>query len=660
MIYGLLLSGAVRAAFVLALGLTAYGLLSRAAAATRRLMLVLTLGAALLVPFAAAVGLRWTVSTPEAIASLVRAPDATVSSMRGPALEPVSVGYSARLHPPGASSPGRSEVAAAIALAWLLIAAALLARVIGLHLRASALARRGTPVTGAPWMLAAGQLGAAHAAAIRASAELESPAVMGLFRSTIVVPDRALEWSLERCRIVLAHELAHVRRRDVLAQALGDVACAVHWYNPLAWVAARRLRVEREVAADDAVLAGGVRPSRYAEELLAVATSTVTPIAALAMAERPSLETRVVSILAARLARSPLGPRGTALVVALGVALTAAVACTSPSVSTVTVTAASVAPGQGSQDGLAIQRAADEEMATIASEWAPELATIVVLDPASGEILANAGRKGHEAAAVAWNVAMTPGSTVKAITVAAALETHAITVDQKFECGGAARLYGDSALRDQPSVGGSFDVAHILAVSSNIGASRIFDALGGDNLGAWLRRFHLGDAPGIAGAVPGGLPAQIVSGSYEGALIASGEGFTTTPLQMVAAYGALADEGIYHAPTLAPGGSPGERIVSPETARAMMTLLEAPVADDPATAAEARVDGVHVAGKTGTSQWSLTDGREVTYGSFIGMVDLPSRRLVILVGIAAVRDKLYGGNSAAPAFARIVKRLRGR
>jgi membrane carboxypeptidase/penicillin-binding protein len=495
---------------------------------------------------------------------------------------------------------------------------------------------------------------------VRASSELDSPAVTGLFRATIVVPHRALDWPLERCRLVLVHELAHVRRRDVLVQAIADFACALHWCNPLVWICARRLRVELEIAADDAVLAAGVRPSRYAEELVAVATSVATPSAALAMAERSSLEARVASILALSLARAPLAARGTVAVVAAGAALAAAAACASPQASTPLRVTAGVAPRSGTASDPAIQRAADEEIAAIATQWSPELATIIVLDPATGEILANVGQSAGKTADVASTVAMDPGSTLKPITIAAALELHAITVDQKFECGPNPRVYGDKALQDAHSGLGTLDIAHILAVSSNIGTSHIFDALGGDNLGLWLRRFHFGEAPGIRGAAAGAVPAQIVTGSFEGAMLAIGEGLSATPLQMIAAYGAIAGDGVYHAPTLDRGGSTAERLVSSETAKSVMALLDTVVTGETGTGTAARVDGVHVAGKTGTAQWTGPDGRERTYASFIGIADLSSRRIVALVGIeAAPRDDLYGGNSAAPAFARLVKRIHG-
>jgi beta-lactamase regulating signal transducer with metallopeptidase domain len=660
MIYGLLLSGAVRAAIVLAVGLVVYALLSRAAAATRRFVLALTLGAAIVVPIAAAVGLRFTVKAPAALSVFAHESANDTAPRAGPAREPTDAGRTVSLRAAVSSPVGGLDATDAIALAWLVVAAALLVRAAASQLRARAVVRRATPVESAPWTEAAKQAAAGRPVEVLASSEFDSPAVTGLLRPTIVVPHAALDWPLERCRLVLVHELAHVRRRDVLVQAVADVACALHWCNPLVWICARRLRVEREIAADDAVLAAGVRPSRYAEELVAVATSVPTPSAALAMAERSSLEARVVSILASRLARAPLAARGTVVVVAAGAALAAAAACTSPQVSApLHTTEPGVAPRAGTANDAAIQRAADDEIAAIATEWSPELATIVVLDPATGEVLANAGRSAGKAADVASTVAMPPGSTVKPITIAAALEVHAITVDQKFECSPDPRMYGDKAFHDHDTYG-TLDVAHLLAVSSNIGTSRIFDALGGDNLALWLHRFHFGETPGIPGATTGAFPAHIVTGSFEGAALATGMRMTATPLQMIAAYGVIAGDGLYHAPTLDRGGSAPERLVSSETASSVMALLETAVVDETATGKAARVDGVHVAGKTGTSEWTAADGRDRTYASFIGVADLPSRRIVALVGIQAARDDLSGGEAAAPVFARLVKSIRGR
>ncbi|HEY9405070.1 MAG TPA: M56 family metallopeptidase [Pyrinomonadaceae bacterium] len=130
------------------------------------------------------------------------------------------------------------------------------------------------------------------------------PIVYGILRPAILLPAEVDAWSEERRRMVLLHELTHVTRRDCLTQMLAQVACALYWFNPFIWFAARRLRVEREQACDDYVLSIGTRPSDYANHLLDIARSTQErPIfdwsqtASVAMARRSQLEGRLLAIL---------------------------------------------------------------------------------------------------------------------------------------------------------------------------------------------------------------------------------------------------------------------------------------------------------------------------------------------------------------------------
>src|SRR3954470_18024723 len=127
-----------------------------------------------------------------------------------------------------------------------------------------------------------------------------------MFRHVILLPREADEWSAARRELVLRHELAHVARLDVLTQLLARVVSALHWPNPLAWLAERNLRRECEQACDDAVLAAGVRPTRYAEELLAI-LSELAPrgVASLApgLASGPSIEQRLHALLDGRSTR---------------------------------------------------------------------------------------------------------------------------------------------------------------------------------------------------------------------------------------------------------------------------------------------------------------------------------------------------------------------
>jgi hypothetical protein len=153
------------------------------------------------------------------------------------------------------------------------------------------------------------------------------PIVWGIVRYRLLLPAAARDWSAEQLQSVLLHELAHVKRRDMLAQLLAQVACAIHWFNPLVWLAAWRLGVERERACDDLVLASGVRASAYAGHLLDVVTG-LSPArwahsCGLAMARKSSLEGRLLAVLSGNCNRRRVSVALTAmaLLIAAGIAV---------------------------------------------------------------------------------------------------------------------------------------------------------------------------------------------------------------------------------------------------------------------------------------------------------------------------------------------------
>ena len=522
--------------------------------------------------------------------------------------------------------------------------------------------RRASPA--ASWARAAARaarLAGIHAD-VRMTDELDAPAVTGVLSPVVLVPRAAESWSDARRSAVLLHELAHVRARDCLAQILSQLACALHWFDPLAWIAARRLRLERELAADDAVLAAGTRPSSYAEDLLVIAGARGRrgPGGTLGMAEPSQLARRVASIVSAAPARQALS-RGSASLLAAGAgAALLAVACASPEAPTpapgAPPTPAPAAAGASTIDPR-LQQIADEELDRTLAEWKASTGAVLVLDPGTGEILANAGRAHGAPADVAVQRAYITGSTLTGVVLAAALEERAVGAGESFDCENGAHAYGSRILHDSnPS--GVLTVPEMLAVSSNVGFAKVFDRLGGDRLGRWLRRFHFGVAPALPGAAAGEMPPSFEDHSFEAALVAVGEVMIASPLQIAAAYATFANDGAYVAPTLTRRAGPRAReaLVRPDTARAVLAMLEGVVTGDHATGKQARVAGVRVAGKTGTAAWPKPGGGDGIYASFVGIVPADHPRFVILVGVEAPREGGYGGNVAAPAFARVASR----
>ncbi len=164
--------------------------------------------------------------------------------------------------------------------------------------------RRGQPLLGRDWLdplhELADRLGIPVLPRLICSNEVKMPFACGVVRSTIVLPGDCDQWSADRRRAVLLHELAHVRRHDLVGHTLGRIACAVYWFHPLVWTAAKRLRVESERACDDVALVHGAGAAEYAEHLLDIVTSVRrdrTPIMALAMARRSEFEGRILAIL---------------------------------------------------------------------------------------------------------------------------------------------------------------------------------------------------------------------------------------------------------------------------------------------------------------------------------------------------------------------------
>lgn len=187
---------------------------------------------------------------------------------------------------------------------WMALALAILAPLAGGMIAVARLIHSGRPL-GEFWpelmRTLASSLGLRRRVQVLASHPETMPMATGYLSATIILPGSAGDWPDEKRRAVLLHELAHIKRRDCLTHALARVAVAMNWFNPLAWIAIRRLRIERERACDDLVLTAGERPSTYADHLLEIArtmhTGTLASAAAITMAKRSQLEGRLLAIL---------------------------------------------------------------------------------------------------------------------------------------------------------------------------------------------------------------------------------------------------------------------------------------------------------------------------------------------------------------------------
>lgn len=151
------------------------------------------------------------------------------------------------------------------------------------------------------------------------------PVVWGVFRPVLLLPTDAAAWPAERMRVVLLHELAHLKRVDGLSLILTRVAVSLFWFHPLAWTLERAGRNECERACDDLVLATGTKPSEYADHLLGIARTmpSFDPFRSvtLAMSRRSQLEGRLLSILQPGVARRVFNGRRIAFACAVAVAV---------------------------------------------------------------------------------------------------------------------------------------------------------------------------------------------------------------------------------------------------------------------------------------------------------------------------------------------------
>lgn len=312
--------------------------LRKASAALRHLVWTLALCSALVLPVVSLALPKWqlplltiaSVSTTQPAAAETTDATAPAIEHRAPALGHAGAAETAAASPTvtvshGSWLPAISWQRALFAI-WLAGALAIFGRIIVGLLAVRFLSRRTQLITDAEWlpmaMDIAEEMGITRRLRFLRSGRASMPVATGLFTPSVIMPADADTWSENRLRVVLLHELAHVKRRDCLTHVMAQAACAFYWFNPLVWLAVKRARAERERACDDLVLACGTRGSEYADQLLEMARvlrgdrfPALLGGASLAMAHRSQLEGRLIAILDPRVPRAGL-TRGRTLAVA--------------------------------------------------------------------------------------------------------------------------------------------------------------------------------------------------------------------------------------------------------------------------------------------------------------------------------------------------------
>ena len=312
-----LADAAVRVTLILATAWLVTLMMRRAAASTRHVVWASALVCAALIPFVAMVAPRWQVQAPPAVTRLtpvlsVGSPTATANPSLGVDPSTSAIDPAHGIAADADAAPDSAVSISTLVLGTWAIGTLMVAAYLILGIAVAWWFRRLVRPADAQWVEDAHAV--AEALGIRqrvvfAEASVATPMVSGLWRPCIMVPRDASAWPRPRLEVALLHELAHVKRRDCATQVVAQLVCALYWFNPLVWIASRRLQAERERACDDVVLAVGARGSEYAGHLLEIAQGARSRpssfvLGGVAMARRSQLEGRVMAILDPAIRRS--------------------------------------------------------------------------------------------------------------------------------------------------------------------------------------------------------------------------------------------------------------------------------------------------------------------------------------------------------------------
>ena len=333
-----------------------------------------------------------------------------------------------------------------------------------------------------------------------------------------------------------------------------------------------------------------------------------------------------------------------------------------------------------------VQAVAEEILTVGVTQYHAKGGSVIVMDPRSGRVLAMAVEPGFDPDApgaapteARRNRAVTdlfePGSIFKIIAASALLEEGRITRDDPIFCeNGAYHTVGRHILHDHRPHG-MLSFADVIMHSSNIGVAKAAQRLTPDELYRYARAFGIGQRTGIdvPGEVNGLLHPPATWSKLSPFIIPIGQEVAVTPIQMAVMMSVIASGGLRAQPYLveriedADGGVVRElersapvRALTRETAELMQQLLVRVVGSG--TGQLANVQGLTVAGKTGTAQKLEPSGRyshSRFVASFVGFGPVPDPQFVITVSLDEPRPQHFGGVVAAPLFKKIVEQLRG-
>lgn len=332
-----------------------------------------------------------------------------------------------------------------------------------------------------------------------------------------------------------------------------------------------------------------------------------------------------------------------------------------------------------------IQRVAERELDAAVKENKATGGFIIVMDPKTGAILAAATNPSYDITiddvfdntkpellkpTIATDV-YEPGSVMKVITMSSALEEKLVSPDTTFLDTGVAYVDGATIRNWDYGAHGTESMTQILINSCNIGAQWVAMKLGQDRFYRYVDAFGFGkptgiELPGEAGGMVR-TPSDPLWGKIVLATNAYGQGIAVTPLQMITAVAAIANDGVLPKPMLVKAYRDGDtirevppvqvrRVISPETAKLITGMMVHVIEDNSLKLAV--VPGYKIAGKTGTADLPTQSGYDtsVTYASQIGFAPVGDPKFIILVRIDGA-PKLYGGQVASPVFKKVAEQV---